>query len=128
MARIVSPVNAHSSSSVATDPNEVFHQPDQLSFVGEVRWLAEVAIRTNPLRSFLPFSTNSMMRSLPAHRTTETKNLSHADKIRNRIGLVFARATPTFQPTKTTDRTKRSPRSNTTYVMLDSGVDTPDVA
>ncbi|VBA62301.1 MAB_1171c family putative transporter [Mycobacterium attenuatum] len=50
-ARIAAALHAHRSGWATTDGAEVFYQPDQLSFTGEVRWLAAVATayRTCPL-------------------------------------------------------------------------------
>jgi Family of unknown function (DUF6545) len=50
-ARIAAALHAHRNGSATTDRGEIFGQPDQLSFTGEVRWLAAVATayRTSPL-------------------------------------------------------------------------------
>jgi hypothetical protein len=50
-ARIAAALHAHRNGSAVIDRGEVFGQPDQHSFTGEVRWLAAVATayRTSPL-------------------------------------------------------------------------------
>jgi hypothetical protein len=56
-ARIAVALHAHRNGSATTDRGGVFGQPDQLSFTGEVRWLAAVATayRTSPLVPSLLF-------------------------------------------------------------------------
>lgn len=50
-ARIAAALHAHRSNSTATNHDETFNHPDQLSFTAEIRWLAAVATayRTSPL-------------------------------------------------------------------------------